>query len=205
MSPELVGVIEGGAIGLLTTVVGYVFAWAQLKSTRAFDLRQAVYVESMATMALALEFFSKVSQLDVEDGELTGLLQLTSAAVHKVQVVGTPTTIAALSGANECLTIAGIGLMARRTTLRDAADASRLDPAGAGAQVARLKKTLFLESMRASLRYQQALVAVNVSARRELGLPLSEAQYRRVCEATDQRILAVIDSTSRELEEQGAS
>ncbi len=185
MTPELIGVIEGGAIGLLSTAAGYVFTWVQLKSTRAFDLRQAVYVESVATMAAALEFFSKVSQLDVEDSELAGFVQQASSAAYKVHVVGTPGTIAAVASANECLTMAVLDLMTRRAALRATVDAG---------QAAHLQKALFLESMRASLRYQHELTEVNISARRELGLPLDATKYRAVNQAAEQKITAAIDS-----------
>jgi hypothetical protein len=199
LTPELIGVVEGGLIGLLTALLGYVFAWLQLKSSRAYDLRQAIYVESAAAMGTALEFFSKVPQLSVEDSELAGFIQLTSVATYKSHVVATPSTMVALTSANQSLTMSALDLMALRAQLRVAVDGARVDEHGAGQDVARLQRTLFLESMRASLRYQHEIVNVNIAARRELGLPLDEAQYRKVSQESEAKIIAAIDRATREL------
>jgi hypothetical protein len=203
LSPELIGVIVGGSIGLLATALGHAFAWLQLKSNRAFDLRQAIYIESAAAMATALEFFSKVSQLDVEDSQLAGFIQFASVAMYKIHVVGTPSTIAALSNANQSLTMAALELMKRRAVLRAAViAASQVETMEARQQAAGLQKELFLESMRASLRYQRELIEVNISARRELGLPLDETQYRKVSQEAERKIVTAIDRTILELEQQ---
>jgi hypothetical protein len=199
LSSELLGVIIGGAIGLAASFIGHVFAWFQMKSTRTFALRQAVYVESVVAMANSIEFFSHVSQLEIDDHQLARMVEPTSGAMFKIHVVGTPVTIAALSEANYELTAATSDLMKRRAALRSA-----IDVGGGGTptgEVERLQKELFLEAMRASLRYQRCLTEVNLSARRELGLPLDEADYRAANLRAEQRIAAIIERTVMELEE----
>lgn len=123
--------------------------------------------------------------------------------MYKIHVVGTPSTIAALSNANHSLTIAALELMKRRAVLRSALmAATQVETVEARQQVARLQKELFLESMRASLRYQRELIEVNISARRELGLPLDETEYRKVSQEAELKIATAIDRPIRELEQQ---
>jgi len=192
----------GGSIALATAALSHAFAWLQLKSNRAFDLRQAIYVEAAATMANGLEFFSKVAQLNIEDDQLAHLTHPASVAMYKIHVVGTPSTIAALSAANQELTVSALDLMRRRILLRSAtAAASETATAEAHDRVQRLQKELFVEAMRASLRYQRHLVELNISARRELGLPLDESQYRAANLEAEQRIAAAIEQGIRELEQ----
>jgi hypothetical protein len=202
LSPELVGVIMGGSIGLATAALGHAFAWLQLESSRTFDLRQAVYIEAAAAMAQGLEFFSSVAQLDIEDSQLGGLIYPTSIAMYKIHVVGTPSTIATVSSGNRNHTLSAIDLMKRRVQLRAATTAaSQTEVAEAPGQVQRLHKELFVEANRASLRYQRELVEVNISARRELGLHLDEAQYRAANLAAEREIASAIDRTIRDLEQ----
>lgn len=203
MSPELVGVILGGSIGLATAALGHLFAWLQVRSSRAFDLRQAVYIEAAAAMAKGLEFFSSVAQMDSEDSQLAGLIYPTSIAMYKIHVVATPSTIAAVSSANRNLTLSALDLMKRRALLRSATlAASQVEGAETPEQVQRLQKELFVEATRASLRYQRELVEVNISARRELGLPLDEAQYRAMNLQAEREIASAIARTICELEQQ---
>lgn len=198
MSPELVGVIVGGSIGLASSALGQLFSWFQLKSSRAFDLRQAVYVEAAAAMAKGLEFFSNVVDLSLEDSQIPAAIHPTSVAMYKIHVVGTPATIAALSGANQELTVAAMDLMKRRTLLRAAIQP--VSPASEDrSEVEELHREFINEAMRASLRYQRHLVEVNISARRELGLPLDEQQYRAANLEAEQRILSAFDRTMGEL------
>ena len=138
MSPELVGVIVGGSIGLVTAALGYLFSWFQLKSTRAFDLRQAVYVEAAGAMAKSLDFFSNVVDLNIEDSQLATAVHPVSIAMYKIHIVGTPATIAALSGANQELTVAALDLMKRRTLLRAAIEAASATSDG-GSEVEELQ------------------------------------------------------------------
>ena len=89
MSPELLGVIVGGLVGFATAALGHAIAWFQHRSGRAFDLRQAVYIEAAASFAKALEFFSSVTRPDVSDAELAALVSPTSIAMYKIHVVAT--------------------------------------------------------------------------------------------------------------------
>jgi len=68
------------------------------------------------------------------------------------------------------------------------------------ADVGRLQKELFVEAMRPNLQYQRELVEVNITARRELGLPLDEAEYRNQNRQAEQAIATAVDQTVRELE-----
>jgi hypothetical protein len=95
LSPELQGVLIGGAIGFLTAVLGHVSAWFQLRSKRAFELRQTVYLEAAAAIANSLRFFDKVTELSIEDARLSDDIHPVSVAMFKIHVVGTPATIGA--------------------------------------------------------------------------------------------------------------
>ena len=188
------GVIVGGSIGLATAALGHAVAWFQLRSNRAFDLRQSVYIEAAVSMAKGLEFFGSVTRLDIDDGQLSALVNSTLAAMYRIHVVATPATIAALSSANLNLTIATLDLMKRRTHLRSAL-------AGADqSSVGRLQKELLLEATNASLWYQRELVEVNIGARRELGMRLDETEYRGQNRKSEAAIIAAIGQTIREIE-----
>ena len=200
LSPELIGVIVGGSIGLATAALGHAVAWFQHKSSRAFDLRQMVYVEAAASMAKGLEFFSSVTRLDIGEAELAALIYPTSIAMYKIHVVATPSTIAALSNANLSLTLSALDLTKRRARLRLAIAAADQSGVSEVADVGRLQKELFVEAMRANLQYQRELVEVNITARRELGLPLDEAEYRKQNRQAEQAIATAVDQTVRELE-----
>lgn len=181
---------------MATAALGHAFAWLQLKSSRAFDLRQAVYLEAAVAMANSLRFFDRVLQLSVEDHSLSDDIHPISLAMFKIHVCGTPATIAALSSANHCLTVAALELTKKRAVLRSAvAEASHTDDVEAHREVDRLQRDLAAETMRASLLYQRTLVEMNVSVRRELGLPLDEAQYRASNLQAEQRIAAAIEQT----------
>ena len=54
--------------------------------------------------------------------------------------------------------------------------------------------------MRANLKYQRELVEVNIAARRELGLPLDEGEYRNQNRHAERAIATAIDQTIREIE-----
>jgi hypothetical protein len=203
LSPELVGALVGGSIAFAIAALSHVFAWLQLKSTRAFDLRQSVYLEAAGALAEGLEFFSKVARLDIEDSELHDLVQPMTKAMFKIHVVGTPSTIAALSQANQCLTSAAVDLGRRRAQLKAAIAANFQVPhSGARVDVGQLQKELLLEGMRASMQYQRHLVEVNISARRELELPVDESQYRAANLEAEKRITAAIEQAVAQSAEQ---
>lgn len=200
LSPELIGVVLGGSIGLATAAVGHVVAWLQLRSNRAFDLRQTVYIQAAALMAKGLEFFASVTRLDIHDGELASLIYPTSIAMYQIHVVATPSTIAALSSANQNLTLSSLELMKRRALLRSAIAVASQSGSSEGEEVARLQRELLVEAMSANLRYQRELVEVNIAARRELGLQLDEAEYRSQNRHAEQAIVTAIERAIRELE-----
>jgi hypothetical protein len=75
----------------------------------------------------SLEFFSGVSDLDIDDRELASVIRPTSTARFKIHMVGTPGTIAALSIANYELTAAAARLMSRRAHLRSIIASGALD------------------------------------------------------------------------------
>lgn len=196
MSPELQGVVIGGAIGFLTSALAQVFAWLQLRSNRAFDLRQTVYLEAAAAIANSLRFFEKVTELSIEDARLSDDIHPVNVAMFKIHVVGTPATIAALSAANHCLMTAALDLATKRGQLRAAvANAAHEDNADAGSEIDRLHRELVIEAMRASMLYQRHLVEMNVSVRKELGLPLDEAEYFAANRQAEQKITTAIEQT----------
>lgn len=202
LSPELVGALVGGSIAFAIAALGHVFAWLQLKSNRAFDLRQSVYLEAAAALAEGLGFFSKVARLDIEDNELHDLVQPMTMAMFKIHVVGTPSTIAALSQANQCLTSAAVELGRRRAQLKAAIAAnSQIPHGGPRVNVGQLQTELLLEGMRASMQYQRHLVEVNISARRELELPVDESQYRAANLDAEKRITAAIEEAAQSAEQ----
>ncbi len=195
MSGELLGVIVGGLIGLASALMGHAFGWFQLKSTRAFSLRQTVYMDATVQLASSLEFFSSVSKLDLDDHEVASLMRSVSSAMFKIHIVGSPDTIAALSTANYELTQAAANLMPRRAILRSlAAAASTSTGSDINEQIQRLTIELAIEAMSSSLRYQRHLAELNIAARRELGLAIDEAEYRKANLKAEERIVAVIDS-----------
>jgi len=197
----LQGVLIGGGIGLATAALGHAFAWLQLKSNRRFDLRQTVYLEAAAAMANSLRFFDSVSQLSVEDSQLSNDIHPMSVAMFKIHVVGTPATMAALSAANHCLIVAAGDLVKRRTELRSAAErAAQSEDPEAHDEVGRLHRELLAAALHASLLYQRDLGALNVSVRRELGLPVDEAEYREVNLRAEQRIVNTIEPNSQPAE-----
>jgi hypothetical protein len=151
-------------IGFATAALGHAVAWLQQKSSRAFDLRQEVYIDAAASMARGLDFFSSVTRLDIDDAELAALVNPASIAMYKIHVVATPATIAALSSANQRLTLSALDLTKRRIRLRSAMAAAEQSRTPAGSDVGRLQRELFIEAMRGSLEYQRELVEVNIAA-----------------------------------------
>jgi hypothetical protein len=200
LSPELTGVIIGGVIGFATAALGHIAGWFRHKLSRAFDLRQAVYIDAAASMAQGLEFFSSVTRLDIDDAALAALVYPTSIALYKIHVVGTPQTIAAVSGANQKLTLSALDLTKRRALLRLAIAAAKRGEASAESDVPRLQKELLVAALRANLLYQRELVEVNLAARRELGLLLDDTEYRNQNRQAEQAIRTTIDQTIHELE-----
>ncbi len=201
MSSELLAVVVGGAIGLAGSIGALVFGWLQAKSSRAFTLRQTIYVDAAIAMADSLDFFSKVSDLTIDDGDLAAMVRPTSGAMFKIHLVGTPGTIAALSEANYEMTVAAADLVGRRAQLRSMLDASEAGTGIAPVLVARLRIELFIEAMRASLNYQRRLADVNLEARRELGFPLVDAAYRSANLKAEARIVAVIEGALKQLKQ----
>jgi hypothetical protein len=195
LSPELQGVLIGGGIAFLTAALGHLFAWRQLKSNRAFDLRKEVYLEAAETLANSLRFFDNVSQLSAEDSQLVSDTHRVSVAMFKIHVVGTPATMAALSAANHLLTAAAGDLVKKRTELRLAAEsAAQAEDPAAHDEVDRRYRELIAAAFQASLLYQRHLAEMNVSVRRELGLPLDEDEYRSTIMQAEQRIVAAIEN-----------
>lgn len=199
MSPELQGVLIGGAVTFATSALSLAFAWLQLKSTRAFDLRQAVYLEAAEALANSLKFFTNVADFSVEDSQLAVDIHPVSVAMFKIHVVGTPATMAALSAANHCLTVASGDLAKRRAGLRVAADrAAQSEDPETRAEADRLHRELFAAALQASLQYQRHLSEMNVSVRRELGLTLDGAEYRATNLRAEDRIVSAIESARAE-------
>ena len=195
MSPELQGVLVGGAIAFLTAALGHVFAWRQLKSNRGFDLRRAVYLEAAEVLADSLRFFDDVANLNVEDSRLAKDIHPVSTAMFKIHVVGTPATMAALSAANHCLTVAAGDLSKKRAEWRLAADrASQSEDPEAHNEAERHHRDLLAAALRASLLYQRHLVEMNVSVRRELGLTLDGAEYRATTSRAEERMVTAIEN-----------
>lgn len=199
MSPELQGVLIGGSIAFLTAALGHVFAWRQLKSNRAFDLRRAVYLEAAEVLANSLRFFDNVVNLDVEDSQLAVDIHPVSMTMFKIHVVGTPATMAAVSATNHCLTVTSGDLAKRRAELRVAADRATLseDPQ-THAEADRLHRELLAAALQASLLYQRHLGEMNVSVRRELGLTLDGAEYRATNVRAEERIVNAIENIRAE-------
>lgn len=168
---------------MATAAVGHVFAWLQLRSTRTFDLRQSVYLEAAAATAGGLDFFTKAMQINTDDSDLAQILSGSSVALYKIHVVGTPETIEALSKANERLTLSAVELMRKRAALRSATEE---------ADLLRRQRELARAAIEGSLLYQRELREVNISARRELGVPLDESRYRAVTIAAEQRLKEAI-------------
>ena len=200
MSSELVAVIVGGSIALAGAVLAQLFSWLQLRSTRAFELRQAVYLDAAVAMANSLEFFSSVSNLEIDDVDLASLIRPTSAAMFKIHIVGTPATIAALAEANYQLTAAAASLASRRAHLRAVIQSATPNQVSASEEINRLRTELFVEAMQCNLQYQRHLSELNVAARRELGLPLNESEYRSANLKAEERIVAAIDSALERLQ-----
>lgn len=194
MSQALLGVIIGGAIAFSTAALGHIFAWLQLRSKRAFDLRQSVYLDAATAIANSLRFFDAVADLSTEDARLSDHVHPVSAAMFKIHVVGTPATIAALSGANHCLTTAALDLTTRRGQLKSAvANNAEADDAVAASEIDRLRRDLVYEAMRASMLYQRHLGEMNIAVRKELGFPLDKADYLAGNRQAEQKIVATID------------
>jgi hypothetical protein len=195
VSPELQGALVGGGMVLLTAVVGHVFAWLQLKSNRAFELRQAVYLEAAEVLANSLRFFDDVANLNVEDGHLTKDIHPVSVTMFKIHVVGTPATMAALSAANHFLTSASGDLAKKRAELRVAVDkASQSEDPVTRAEVERRRGELFQAALQASMLYQRHLGEMNVAIRRELGLKLDGGDYRETNLKAEERIMTAIEN-----------
>jgi len=116
--------------------------------------------------------------------------------MFKIHVVGTPATIAELSAANHCLTTAALDLATRRGQLRAAVEKAAADNnVEADNEIDRLHREFVTEAMRASMLYQRHLVKMNVSVRKELGLPLDEAQYFETSRQAEQKITTAIEQT----------
>ena len=195
MSPELQGALVGGGMVLLTAVVGHVFAWLQLKSNRAFELRQAVYLEAAEVLANSLRFFDDVANLNVEDSHLAKDIHPVSVTMFKIHVVGTPATMATLSAANHFLTVASGDLAKKRAELRVTADkASQSEDPVAHAEVERRHGELFQAALQATMLYQRHLGEMNVAIRRELGLKLDGGNYRATNLKAEERIMTAIEN-----------
>ena len=75
-----------------------------------------------------------------------------------------------------------------------AAAASTSTSSDINEQIQQLTLELTVEAMFSSLQYQRHLVELNIAARRELGLTLNEAEYRKANLKAEERIVAVINS-----------
>lgn len=160
--------------------------------------RNIAYAALPAVQANSLRFFDDVSQLTVEDTQLASDTHRVSVAMFKIHVVGTPATMAALSAVNHCLTVAAGDLAKRRNELRLAAErAAQSEDPETDNEVGRLHRELLAAALQASLLYQRHLVEMNVSVRRELGLPLDGDEYRATNLQAEERIVTAIGNIRR--------
>lgn len=194
MSPELQGVVIGGLIGFLTAALGHVFGWLQLRSKRAFDLRQTVYLEAAAALANSLRFFDKVTELNIEDARLSDDIHPVNVAMFKIHVVGSPATIAALSAANQYLVSVALDLTKKRGRLKAAREqASDESASDSESDIDRLYRGLLVDAMRAGMIYQRHLVEMNLSVRKELSLPLDAAHYVEATRRAEAMVTTAIE------------
>jgi hypothetical protein len=118
LSPELWGVIIGGAIGVVTTSIGLFYNWVQYRSHQRFGLRQGVYIEAVAALARGVEYLVSVARLDLDDSQLAQMLYPGTVATNKIHVVGTQATIDALTKAGETLAVNALKMGKGRITLQ---------------------------------------------------------------------------------------
>ena len=118
LSPELWGVIIGGAIGVVTTTIGLIYNWMQYRSHQRFGLRQGIYVEAAATMSRGVEYLASMGRTDLDDGQLAQMLYPATVAANKIHVVGTQATIDALTNASETLVVSALEMAKRRIVLK---------------------------------------------------------------------------------------
>lgn len=116
---QLWGVLLGGGIGIVTTLISLGYNWLQQRAQRQFGLRQSVYIEVTEWAAGGVKYLSSFWRTDIDDNQLAQLAAPGSNAVYKVHVVGERETLDALTAASECLALKSIELMKTRVLLRN--------------------------------------------------------------------------------------
>jgi hypothetical protein len=141
LSPELRGVIIGGAVGIVTTVVGGVFNWMQYRSQQRFGLRQGVYLEAAAALGRGVEYFTSLGRTDLDNNQLAQMLSPGTVATSRIQMVGTQATIDALAKTGETLAVSVLKMAKGRIALQ----AAQAKVAAAGTELA--QSTAYLQQL----------------------------------------------------------
>lgn len=116
--PAILGALVGGGIAVATTMANLAYNWWQNQTARQFAMRQQVYLEACEWAARGTEFLASFARLDLDDAQLSQLVQPSGAAYYKVHVVAEQETVRAFSAAAEYLGTQSVELMARRVLLR---------------------------------------------------------------------------------------
>jgi hypothetical protein len=240
--PAITGALVGGGIAVTTTVANLLYNWWQNQTARRFATRQQVYLEACEWAARGSEYLASFARLDLEDTQLSQILQSSGAAYYKVHVVAELSTARAFNAAAEYLGAQAAELMVQRVLLRqrvsqlhalqtEAEQTSsylqqvttlidnlpKASPApetlaaipqlvaefvrardqlrGAQQQIASVNgeivkghEQLLGACLQATVGYGECLVAANIAARKELGMPLNEDDYRESVSAASRRV-----------------
>lgn len=121
------------------------------RADREFNTKRDIYLDATEAITVALRTLSHFSQLDIPHDELTKEYVGKTAAIAKVQIIGSPKTIAALNDFNMHMTKSVMKLTAMRTPLMGERSSLLVDEAS----VARAQKD-FDEVMEAYKQYNHS-------------------------------------------------
>lgn len=240
--PAITGALVGGGIAVITTIANLLYNWWQNQSARQFAMRQQVYLEACEWAARGSEYLASFARLDLEDTQLSQLVQPSRAAYYKVHVVAEQNTVWAFEAAAEYLWTQTAELMTQRVLLRqrvsrlqalqteveqtsaylqqvtklidnipkasaaretlatipqlvveftrarDQLRAAQQQIATVQDEIVKGHEQLLGACLQAAVGYGDRLVAANIAARKELGMPLNEDEYRESVRAASSKV-----------------
>lgn len=153
------------------------------QTVQAFNSASEYLAErSMRLMADRVVLRERASQLQTlqSDTEQTNtyLQQLTTLIENLPKTAPTPETLAAVPH-----------LVAEFTAARDRLSQGHAQMASLQGEILKGQESLLIACLEAAVGYGDHLAAANVAARRELGLPLKEREYREALRASSEKML----------------
>lgn len=140
-------------------------------------------LELMKSRVLLRTAITTVQVLQAEAAQSSAYLQQVASMIEGLpRSAPTPEILAAIPN-----------LVATFTTTRDEVVRKQAEIASVQAEIVQTQNRIAMDGMKAAMEYQGKLAEFNIAARRELGIPLDEKEYRKAFMESAERMLSAVE------------